>query len=343
MEFTEQQVYEAMGMSAPEEPTQQPTGGNEPGIADPAAEETHGTPEGGTDGGTGGANAAGANPEEKGAQEPDAETGGTEGAEEGAAAGEPEGKHEQTPDEPEGKHEQTPDERRAHAAARRRAEQQAAVDEALKKQSEKTSAEWKAFFEKAGLKNTMTGEPITSKEGFDEWQKEYAQRKLESDLAAGKLTQESLNAAISENPLVKQAAQIVAAHEREQAQAEEARMQREIDSQIAKIHALEPEINGVEDLLKIPESEDFYARVKGAASFLDAYLLATRERRERALAEAAKVQAASNARGKDHLTGSAASRGAGGRAVSSDEIAQFRVFNPTATEAEIRAWIEKHQ
>lgn len=299
MEFTEQQVYEAMGMSAPETSAQQPAGGNEPGIAEPAAEETHGTPE---------------------------------GAEEGAAAGEPGGKHEQTPDE-----------RRAHAAARRRAEQQAAVDEALKKQSEKTSAEWKAFFEKAGLKNTMTGEPITSKEGFDAWQKEYAQRKLESDLAAGKLTQESLNAAISENPLVKQAAEIVAAREREQAAAEEARMQREIDGQIAKIHALEPEINGVEDLLKIPESEDFYARVKSGASFLDAYLLATRERRERALAEAAKVQAASNARGKDHLTGSAASRGAGGRAVSSDEIAQFRVFNPTATEAEIRAWIEKHQ
>lgn len=332
MEFTEQQVYEAMGMSAPEEPTQQPTGGNEPGIAEPAAEETHGTPEGGTDGGTGGANAAGANPEGNGAREPDAEPGEPEGAENGAAAGEPEGKHEQTPDE-----------RRAHAAARRRAEQQAAVDEALKKQSEKMSAEWKAFFEKAGLKNTMTGEPITSKEDFDAWQKEYAQQKLESDLAAGKLTQESLNAAISENPIVKQAAEIVAAREREQAAAEEARMQREIDSQIEKIHALEPEINGVEDLLKIPESEDFYARVKGGASFLDAYLLATRERRERTLAEAAKVQAASNARGKDHLTGSAASRGAGGRAVSSNEIAQFRVFNPTATEAEIRAWIEKHQ
>lgn len=332
MEFTEQQVYEAMGMSAPETSAQQPTGGNEPGAAEPAAEETHGTPEGGTDGGAGGANAAGANPEEKGAQEPNAEPGKPEGAESGAGAGEPGGKHEQTPDE-----------RRAHAAARRRAEQQAAVDEALKKQSEKTSAEWKAFFKKAGLKNTMTGEPITSKEGFDEWQKEYAQRKLESDLAAGKLTQESLNAAISENPLVKQAAEIVAAREREQAAAEEARMQREIDGQIEKIHALEPEINGVEDLLKIPESEDFYARVKSGASFLDAYLLATRERRERALAEAAKVQAASNARGKDHLTGSAASRGAGGRAVSSDEIAQFRVFNPTATEAEIRAWIEKHQ
>lgn len=332
MEFTEQQVYEAMGMSAPEEPTQQPTGGNEPDIAEPAAEETHGTPEGGTDGGTGGANAAGANPEGNGAREPDAEPGKPEGAESGAGAGEPGGKHEQTPDE-----------RRAHAAARRRAEQQAAVDEALKKQSEKTSAEWKAFFASAGLKNTITGEPIATKEQFDEWSKSFKQQKLESDLKAGKLTQESLNEAISENPVVKQAAEIVAAHEREQAAAEEERMQREIDGQIAKIHALEPEINGVEDLLKIPESEDFYARVKSGASFLDAYLLATRERRERALAEAAKVQAASNARGKDHLTGSAASRGAGGRAVSSDEIAQFRVFNPTATEAEIRAWIEKHQ
>lgn len=332
MEFTEQQVYEAMGMSAPEEPTQQPTGGNEPDTAKPAAEETHGTPEGGTDGGTGGANAAGANPEEKGAQEPDAEPGGTEGAEEGAAAGEPGGKHEQTPDE-----------RRAHAAARRRAEQQAAVDAALKAQSEKMDAEWKAFFESAGLKNTITGEPIATKEQFDEWSKSFKQQKLESDLKAGKLTQESLNEAISENPVVKRAAEIVAAHEREQAAAEQEKMQRAIDEQIKKIHALEPEVNGVEDLLKLPESEEFYARVKSGMSFYDAYLISTRERREKALAEAARAQALTGQRGKDHLTGAAASRGAGGKVVTSEELASFRIFNPTATDEEIRTWIEKNR
>lgn len=129
----------------------------------------------------------------------------------------------------------------------------------------------------------------------------------------------------------------------EQQAAEQEKMQRAIDEQIQKIHALEPAVNSVEDLLKIPENEAFYDCVKNRGmSFYDAYLIATRERREKNLAEAARTQALTNQRGKDHLTGAGAARGAGGRTVTSEEIAQFRVFNPTATEAEIRAWIEKH-
>lgn len=328
MDFTENQVYEAMGMSAPETSAQPPTGENGQGAAAPAAEETHGTPEGSAAGEPNSANAAGASPEENSAQS----TGG---------GGEPDGA--EGGNEPQQKAEQTPEQRKAHAAARRRAEQQAAVDEALKKQSEQMAEEWNAFFKKAGLKNTLTGEDIRSKEEFDKWSETFAQQKLENDLAAGKLTRETLEAAISDNPIVKQAAEIVAAHEREQAQAEQERMQREIDEQIQRIHAMEPTVNGVEDLLNIPEKDEFYERVKRGASFLDAYLLATRERREKQLAEAAKAQAASNQRGKDHLQSSAASRGAGGRSVTGEEIAQFRIFNPDATEAEIRTWIEKHQ
>lgn len=328
MEFTEKDVFEAMGLTPPEEEPgaqQEPTGANEPGAAAPAAEETTGTPEGGDTGTTGGEGAEGAVTAPEGQDGADGADNNDAGDAEGA------------------KKEQTPDERRAHAAARRRAEQQAAVDAALKAQSEKMAAEWKAFFESAGLKNTITGEPITTKEQFDEWSKSFKQQKLESDLKAGKLTQESLNEAISENPVVKQAAEIVAAHEREQAAAEQEKMQRAIDEQIKKIHALEPDVNGVEDLLKLPESEEFYARVKSGMSFYDAYLISTRERREKALAEAARAQALTGQRGKDHLTGAAASRGAGGKVVTSEELARFRIFNPTATDEEIRTWIEKNR
>lgn len=328
MKFTEKDVFEAMGLTPPEEEPgaqQEPTGANEPGAAAPAAEETTGTPKGGDTGTTGGEGAEGAVTAPEGQDGADGADNNDAGDAEGA------------------KKEQTPDERRAHAAARRRAEQQAAVDAALKAQSEKMAAEWKAFFESAGLKNTITGEPIATKEQFDEWSKSFKQQKLESDLKAGKLTQESLNEAISENPVVKQAAEIVAAHEREQAAAEQEKMQRAIDEQIKKIHALEPEVNGVEDLLKLPESEEFYARVKSGMSFYDAYLISTRERREKALAEAARAQALTGQRGKDHLTGAAASRGAGGKVVTSEELASFRIFNPTATDEEIRAWIEKNR
>lgn len=328
MEFTEKDVFEAMGLTPPTGDTEarkETTGANEPGAAAPAAEETTGTPEGGDTGTTGGEGAEGAVTAPEGQDGADGADNNDAGDAEGA------------------KKEQTPDERRAHAAARRRAEQQAAVDAALKAQSEKMAAEWKAFFESAGLKNTITGEPITTKEQFDEWSKSFKQQKLESDLKAGKLTQESLNEAISENPVVKQAAEIVAAHEREQAAAEQEKMQRAIDEQIKKIHALEPEVNGVEDLLKLPESEEFYARVKSGMSFYDAYLISTRERREKALAEAARAQALTGQRGKDHLTGAAASRGAGGKVVTSEELASFRIFNPTATDEEIRTWIEKNR
>lgn len=328
MEFTEKDVFEAMGLTPPTGDTEarkETTGANEPGAAAPAAEETTGTPEGGGAGTEDGEGAEGAVTAPEGRDGADGADNNDAGDAEGA------------------KKEQTPDERRAHAAARRRAEQQAAVDAALKAQSEKMAAEWKAFFESAGLKNTITGEPITTKEQFDEWSKSFKQQKLESDLKAGKLTQESLSEAISENPVVKQAAEIVAAHEREQAAAEQEKMQRAIDEQIKKIHALEPDVNGVEDLLKLPESEEFYARVKSGMSFYDAYLISTRERREKALAEAARAQALTGQRGKDHLTGAAASRGAGGKAVTSEELARFRVFNPTATDEEIRAWIEKNR
>ena len=62
MEFTEQQVYEAMGLTVPPDEAgtqQEPTGANEPGVAAPAAEETNGAPEGGDTGTTDGEGAEG--------------------------------------------------------------------------------------------------------------------------------------------------------------------------------------------------------------------------------------------------------------------------------------------
>ena len=76
---------------------------------------------------------------------------------------------------------------------------------------------------------------------------------------------------------------------------------------------------------------------------MDAYRLANFDRLQAARAEAARQQAMNNARGKDHLTGAAASRGAGGKVVTSEELASFRIFNPTATDEEIRTWIEKNR
>lgn len=338
MGFTEKEVYAAMGVEAPEEaPAAEHTGGNGQGVAAPAAEQTTGTPEGAAAEPAGNADGTGTEPEGKSADTPAAAAGQAEGAENtesGAPDGSGEGKAPAA---------QTEAQRHEHAAARRRAEQRAAIEEALGRERAQQAQEWKDFFARAGLKNTVTGQTITSKAEFDEWLKVHAQDKLQQELAQGQLTPEGLEAAISANPIVQQAQEIIRAREEERAAAEQERMQRAIDEQIKKIHALEPEISGVEDFLKLPESEEFYARVKSGMSFYDAYLISTRERREKSLAEAARTQALQNARSKDHLTPSGAGRGAGGRTVTSEEIADFRVFNPDATEEEIRAWIAKNK
>lgn len=50
-----------------------------------------------------------------------------------------------------------------------------------------------------------------------------------------------------------------------------------------------------------------------------------------------------NARGKDHLTGTGTPQGTGAATVPPDEMQAFKLFNPTATEAEITAWYNKHK
>lgn len=338
MGFTEKEVYAAMGVEAPEEvPAAERAGGNGQGVAAPAAEQTTGAPESAAAAPAGNADGTGPKPEGKSADTPAAAAGQAEGAE-NTESGAPDGG-----EEGKGPAAQTEEQRHEHAAARRRAEQRAAIEEALGRERAQQAQEWKDFFARAGLKNSMTGQPITSKAEFDEWSKAHAQDKLQQELAQGQLTPEGLEAAISANPIVQQAQEIIRAREEERRAAEQERMQREIDGQIAEIHKLEPEISGVEDLMKLPEAEQFYVAVKGGRSFLDAYYLVTRERREREIAEKARAQALQNARSKDHLTPSGAGRGAGGRTVTSEEIADFRVFNPDATEEEIRAWIAKNR
>ena len=125
MEFTEKDVFEAMGLTPPEEEPgaqQEPTRANEPGAAAPAAEETTGTPEGGDTGTTGGEGAEGAVTAPEGQDGADGADNNDAGDAEGA------------------KKEQTPDERRAHAAARRRAEQQAAGDAARRHEADGAGA-----------------------------------------------------------------------------------------------------------------------------------------------------------------------------------------------------------
>jgi len=241
------------------------------------------------------------------------------------------------------------DERRENAARRRREEQQRAVNEALAQERERSKGEWTAFFQKAGLKNTLTGKPITTVEEFNEWHAAFQAAKLERDLKAGKLTPEGLKQAISEamtpTPDKQPGATPGQLPGRDTAQqpaaADMAAAQARIDAEIQEIHKLDPTISTTADLLKMPNAKEFYEFVRKGNTFLDAYRLANREKLEARIAEAAKQQAMNAARSKEHLNATGNSRGAGASGVPADEMELFRLLNPEASEAEIQAYYNK--
>lgn len=231
---------------------------------------------------------------------------------------------------------QTKEQRAENAARRRREEQQAAVKKAVEDERARTKGQMDAFFAKAGMKNTVTGKPITTLEEFDAWRADYDAAKLQKDLKAGKLTPEALRSAVEQTPAI----QALKKQQEQQAAADEQRRQAEaqarVNAELAEIHKLDPTINTVEDLLSMPGAKAFYDLVRKGNSFLDAYRLANFDRLTTARAEAARQQALNNARGKDHLTGTGTPQGTGAATVPPDVKAEYLAFNPDATDAEIQ-------
>lgn len=339
----EKEIFEALGV-APEDTAGE--GGNEQGNAGPAAQAAEEGKETPTQS-EGGENAAAASVQAEGTQEGAAAEdapGEQENAPGTDAGGESQGQsREATPKAAEGG--LTEEERRENAAQRRRQEQQAAIDqaveEALRKEREKAQGEWTDFFNAAKLKNTMTGEPIRTLEEFRAWNEAFQTAQISKDLEAGKLTREALDKAVADNPAVKRAEEIIRRDEEARRQAEEAAAKARIDGEIAEIHKMDPAVSSVEDLMKMPNAKQFYEYVKRGNSFLDAYYLANRETLEQRAAQAARQQAMSAARSKDHLTATGNARGAGAASVPSEEMQLFRLLNPDATEAEIQKYYNR--
>ena len=149
------------------------------------------------------------------------------------------------------------------------------------------------------------------------------------------------------------AQELIEHQERERAAAEAAErekaFQAKVDAELAEIHKLDDSVSTLGDLLAMPNGQEFYALVQRGYSFYDAYCCVNRDRlyqkvrqsEQLRAAEAARQQAAANARGKDHLNASPLARGAGADSVPKDEMALFKLLNPGASEAEIQAYYNK--
>lgn len=325
-EFNEKQVFEAFGLGEqaqdPAAPAADPSkteGAQAQEIADPAEEGVQ---------------------NEEGAQtEPTVDAGTPEDPDNDAATGA------QSDKQP-----LTPEQRRENAARRReqeRVRQQAAIDQAVQaavdQERTKHDTEMQAFFAAAGLKNTVTGEPITNMDQFNAWKEQFADARLRRDLKAGKLTPEALADAIGNHPAVKQAQQLVDQNAAAQQAQETAAAKAKIDGEIAEIHKIDESIGSLEDLMKAPYWPELYAMTKRGYSLKDGHFLLNYARLEQAKLEAARQQGMVNARGKDHMTASGTPRGGGAVSVPAADLAMFRQFNPNATDAEIQAYYNKYK
>ena len=323
MEITEEKLYAAFGL----DPNK---GEKDPEPAEQGAEQNE--------------------PEEENDQtmettEPENESGDADTGDDGTDDADDTGDGDDGQEGTEGSGEQTVEERRANAAKRRQAEQQASIDAAVKKALEERDKEHRkemeTFFQQAGLVNPFTKEAITDMEGFNAWRKEQDNRRLQNELQTGKLTRETLDQLIDEHPAVQAAREAQQRESQAAEQASQAEMEREVERQLSEIRKKDPSIKTVADLMNRPYSKEFYAAVQRGNNFLDAFYLATRDQEQAVTAEAARQSAMNNMNGKKHLRAT----GIGGKAgatVTAEERKMFKLFNPEASDADIQKYQNKY-
>lgn len=236
--------------------------------------------------------------------------------------------------------------RRENAARRRRQEQQAAVDKAveaaLSQERQRSAAALESIFARAGLRNTITGEPIRTQEEFDQWEHAYRNAQITSAVESGHMTPEALEKAINEHPTVKKAEQVLAQAQQAEQQRQREAAQARLETELAQIHQLDPSIVTIGDLLKSPKGQEIYEKAKKGLGLHEAYYLVHRQDLEQAAAEKARQHSAMLSRSKEHLRPSGNSAGAGAVSVPNAEMQLYRMLMPNASDSEIQAHYNKH-
>ena len=292
------------GAGANEQGAADPAGSKNDEAADPAAEETEGTEE----------------------SEKTEEQTGTEDGGEGKPAG------------------QSAEENSRYAAARRKAE--AERDLAVQKAREEVRVEMQKKLDDSiaslGLQNPYTKKPITTQAELDEYKQKLDVDKKSRIAKKAGMTEGEFDKYVEELPVVKSAKEQMARAEEAQKAAAAKEAEAEINRQIAQIGEMDASIKSLDDLRKMENYKDFYALVKRGNTLVDAYKLVNFERLTSSATDRAKQSALNQVASKAHLDRTV-TRGAGAVTVPADMIAEYRAFNPDATDAEIRAHWAKYQ
>lgn len=301
------------------------------GLDTPAEEAKESTDvAGGTDAGELAGGGAGeeaqelAEPDEVGEADGD-DNSGDDGAGEGESAGKKPSKKAQSDED-----------NASFAAARRRAE--AERDRMLEAQAAQHAAEMDSFVASMKLKNPATGKDITTKAEYDEYQRSQRRAEAEKKLARAGLSVDMISDVVKDIPEVRQAKEAAEQMTAARLSAEREKQKSVFEAEMKQISGDDPTVKSVEDLKEKPYFDELYEKVKAGYSLYDAYRLVTYEDHDKRTAEKARRQAMSSAAGKSHLR-PAQSRGGELSSPPSDVLAEYRIFFPGASDAEIaRLW-----
>lgn len=242
---------------------------------------------------------------------------------------------------------QTKEERAKHAAARRRAEREAAVaaerERATAAGRAAAIAECDELIKGLGIKNPYNnGAVIETVEQLRSYKEQYETRGIDQRMQSGKATREDIRRIVEEIPAVKEAAEAVAKAKEAEENARQAAFEAEVKSQIEQIHALDPTVNELEDILKMDNADEFRRAVKEhRMTYLEAFRFVNMDRLAKRQQENAARETAMRGRGKEHMK-PVSSRGAGAVAVPADQMALYKAMMPDATDEEISRHYNKY-
>ena len=349
MSIQEKDIYAALGMDVPAEQPEaaEPAaqkGANEPELTEPAGQEDKNSTD---DKSSSGEKTEAGNAPDGVAQDMrrNRDTAGKSG--EKAPAGADGNAAEDGGKDPGGK-KMSREERARQAQMRRQREQSAAVQAAVEAERKRLEAqhakELEEVFSKAGMTDRYDGnKPIKSMEEFRAWNSKAQAAGLSRRLQEGKLTPEDFQAAVDSSPAVQAARAAVERMEAREQEQDREQHRQQVERELAEIHALDPGINGLEDILARETGEEFTRLVtENHLTFVQAFKLANGDQLDRARAMTAAEVSARNQSGKSHMR-TASSGGDLAPDVPRRVIAAYTALDPNMTLEEIRKDYQKQK
>ena len=231
---------------------------------------------------------------------------------------------------------QPEEERRANAAARRKAEQEAHDKELTDRINAENGKRMDTLIASMGKINPFTKKPIRTLAELEEFNSEQAKRQRDAEFSKLGISREAFDALIEEHPTVKAARDAATALEAQKAELERQQISDGIRQELDAIAKLDPNIKTAEALMQHPQ----YAEVKrlvreNGHSLSEAFRIATEPQRAKSQIDHVRDAAARTAAGTGHMTSMQSAGGASPQVtVPPDVMRGYRLSNPKITNEE---------